>query len=68
LWFGWNWERKGRFLNGLKDEIHDVVDKKYNSLNDLFSLACEVESKVVKTTKRWNAHGWSLTFKRLKEA
>jgi hypothetical protein len=38
---------KERFLNGFNDKIHDVVvDKKYNSLNYLFSLACEVESKI----------------------
>jgi hypothetical protein len=38
--------KKEIFLNGHNDEIHDiVVEVKYNSLNDLFSLSCEVERK-----------------------
>jgi hypothetical protein len=38
--------KKEIFLNGLNDEIRDIiVDMKYNSLNVLFSLACEVQSK-----------------------
>jgi hypothetical protein len=38
--------KKEIFLNGLNDEIHDiVVEVKYNSLNDLFSFSCEVERK-----------------------
>jgi hypothetical protein len=39
--------KKQRVLNGLNDKIHHIViDMKYNSLNDLFSVACEVESKI----------------------
>ena len=40
-------KEKRKYFNGLNDEIRDIVfDMKYNSLNDLFSLACEVESKI----------------------
>jgi hypothetical protein len=39
--------KKKIFLNGFNDEIHDtIVDMKYNTLNDLFSLAFEADSKI----------------------
>ena len=36
-----------RFLNGLNNDIYDVLgDMQYNSLHDLFFLACDIETHI----------------------
>jgi len=39
--------KKIRFLNGLNNDIWDIlIDMEYNSLYDLFDLACEIEKQI----------------------
>ena len=36
-----------RFLNGLNNDIYDVLcDVQYNSLHDLFTLACDIKNEI----------------------
>ena len=43
--------KETRFLNGINSNIYDIlVDMEYNSLYDLFNLACEIENTIKQDT------------------